>query len=334
MIEVAGSEHLRGRRVLVTGGAGFIGSNLVGALLGLGAAVKVLDNLSTGTLDNLVEYQGDGRLEVIVGDTRDRELCRSALEGVELVLHQAALGSVPRSFDDPAETLDANLVGLTVLFDEARRSGVERFVYASSSSVYGDSTREPKREGEEGRPLSPYALSKSAGDRLLEIVGKDPPPVIVGLRYFNVFGPKQNPAGAYAAAIPRFASLLLQGKQPTVFGDGRQTRDFTFVENVVAANLQAVLAEPQAHGQVCNIGCGETTAVLDLCRLIAATVERVTGRACPHEPLMGPARPGEPRSSLADITRAGRLLGYRPRVSIRDGLEPTVRWLADRQERP
>jgi len=330
MIEIAGSEQLRDRRVLVTGGAGFIGSNLVSALLSLGARVKVLDNLSTGTLDNLVGHQGEARLEVVVGDIRDRDACRSALEGVEVVLHQAALGSVPRSFDDPAETLDANLVGLTVLFDEARRGGVERFVYASSSSVYGDSTREPKREGEEGQPLSPYALSKSAGDRLLEILSGETAPVIVGLRYFNVFGPRQNPAGAYAAAIPRFAALLLQGEQPTVFGDGLQTRDFTFVDNVVMANLLAVLADRGAHGKICNIGCGETTTVLDLFGLIAATVERVTGRSCPSEPLMGPARPGEPRSSLADITRAGRLLGYRPRVSIREGLEPTVRWLAER----
>ena len=324
------AQALHSKQVLVTGGAGFIGSHLVEAFLEAGAHVHCLDNLATGSMQNVQDSSKDHEsFQFIEGDVRDPDTCRGALEGIDLVFHQAALGSVPRSFDDPGETLSSNLVGLAVLYSAAAEAGVKTFTYASSSSVYGDSSADFKREGEEGKPLSPYALSKAAGDMLMRMHTSSGAPIIIGLRYFNVFGPRQHPKGPYAALIPKFTLSLLHGHRPTIYGDGEQTRDFTFVENVVRANVLAAFAPSAAHGQVFNIGRGEATSVQQIYEHIKESVRSITGREPPEPPIMADARQGEPRSSIAEITRAHQVLGYEPQVDVDEGLKRTVRWYAD-----
>ncbi len=333
-LDIANSrESLRGRTVLVTGGAGFIGSHLVATLLEVGAIVHCLDSLVTGSMQNVADTgEGHDAFRFIRGDVRDRMICRESLEGVSLVFHQAALGSVPRSFDDPAETISANLVGLATLYSESVRAGVDTFMYASSSSVFGDSQAQMKREGEEGHPLSPYALSKSAGDELMAMYTKMDGPWIRGLRYFNVFGPRQNPKGAYAALVPKFILSMLRNERPVIFGDGEQTRDFTFVENIVEANMKAVLAPAEVQGRVFNIGYGGATSVLQIHDLIRNAVEEVTGVEITDPPMMAEARQGEPRRSTADVSLARDMLGYDPQVDVAEGLRRTVRWYTDHQD--
>jgi nucleoside-diphosphate-sugar epimerase len=304
---------LAGVPVLVTGGAGFIGSHLVDALLARGAEVRVLDNLESGSRDNFAAA-GD-RVALLVDDLRDAEACRRACRGCALVFHQAARGSVPRSLAEPEATMAVNVGGTANLFVAARAAGARRLVYASSSSVYGDSPGLPKREGEEGRPLSPYALSKRVGEELADTFARCYGMELVGLRYFNVYGPRQDPAGPYAAVIPRFFAALLAGEPPVVYGDGRQSRDFTFVADAVEANLLAAGAAAAACGRAYNVASGRRTTIAEL----AAAVRRVVGGGpeARHEP----PRPGDVLHSLADLTAAGAALGYAPAVDLDAGLE-------------
>jgi nucleoside-diphosphate-sugar epimerase len=302
--------------VLVTGGAGFIGSHLAEALVELGARVRVLDNLTTGRRENLAHLAG--RVEIRVGDIRDLDTCRDAARGVRYVFHQAALGSVPRSLELPADTFATNVGGTANVFTAARDTGVSRVVYASSSSVYGDSETLPKREGEEGRPLSPYALSKVMNEELASIYARCFGMELVGLRYFNVYGPRQDPNGPYAAVIPRFFAAARRGEPPVICGDGEQSRDFTFVADAVQANLRAALAPKSACGTAYNVGAGARTTVGELARLV---IEHAGAAIDPkHEA----PRPGDIRHSLADIDRARRALGYDPRTAVRDGLARTA----------
>ncbi|HEX2255037.1 MAG TPA: SDR family NAD(P)-dependent oxidoreductase [Thermoanaerobaculia bacterium] len=309
--------------VLVTGGAGFIGSHLVDALVRRGARVRVLDDLSTGARRNLAHPEGT--VELLEGDVRDADTCRRACRGVRYVFHQAALGSVPRSMARPLDTLAVNAGGTGNVFVAAREEGAERVVWASSSSVYGDSERLPKREGEEGEPLSPYAASKAMGEVLAAACRHAYGQAIVGLRYFNVYGPRQDPQGPYAAVIPRFFAAALAGEPAVIHGDGEQSRDFTFVDDAVAANLLAAGAPERAWGRAYNVAAGARTTVIELARAVG---EAVGGARPPrHEP----PRPGDVRHSLAALERVGSDLGYQPATALADGLERTARWYARRQ---
>ena len=302
---------------LVTGGAGFIGSNIVHELLRRGARVRVLDNFSTGRRENLAGLAG--AIDLIEGDATDPETARRAAEGVDFVLHQAALPSVPRSVADPLASHAANATATLTLLAAAREAGVKRFVYAGSSSAYGDTPTLPKREAMPPRPLSPYAAGKLAGEHYCQAFWTCYGLETVALRYFNVFGPRQDPASQYAAVIPRFIACLVEGEQPVIYGDGEQSRDFTFVSNVVEANLLACDA-PGAPGQVFNVACGERTSLNALLAMLA----RILG--IPAEPRPEPPRPGDVKHSQADISRAHEVLGYHPRVSVEEGLRSTVSW--------
>ncbi len=307
---------LAGRPVLVTGGGGFIGSHLATALAERGARVRVLDNLATGRRENLAHL--GGRVELVEGDVRDVEACRRACEGVELVFHQAALGSVPRSMADPATTLAVNVGGTANVFAAARDAEVRRVVYASSSSVYGDSAALPKREGEEGEPLSPYAASKVMDEALARVFARCFPLEPVGLRYFNVYGPRQDPAGPYAAVVPRFFAAALAGEPMVVHGDGAQSRDFTYVADAVEANLRAAAAPPACAGHAYNVAAGHRTTVQEL----AQTIAELTGTQVPFHHTS--PRPGDVPHSLADLSRIREDLGYQPTHTLRQGLEATL----------
>lgn len=306
-----------GMRVLVTGGAGFIGSNLALRLLKEGARVMVLDNLSTGRLENLGGHLAD--LDFLRGDICDADLLRKVLDGVEVVFHQAALPSVPRSIEDPLTTEKVNATGTLVLLLAARDAGVRRVIYASSSSVYGDSPTLPKVEDMPADPKSPYALSKYAGERHCQLFTKLYGLETVSLRYFNVFGPRQDPTSHYAAVIPRFIAGIMTGRGITIFGDGKQTRDFTYVDNVIQANLKAAVA-PKASGAVYNVACGKSITVLELAEYLMRLLDRKV------EIEWAPPRPGEVRDSLASIARASGDLDYAPEISVYDGLKKAVEW--------
>jgi nucleoside-diphosphate-sugar epimerase len=297
---------------LVTGGAGFIGSHLVDALLARGARVRVVDDLSNGSLDNLAHCAP--RIDFIEGDIRDADTCRRACAGVTFLFHEAARGSVPRSVAEPDATIAINVAGTANIFAAARDAGVGRVVYASSSSVYGDAEGLPKREGEEGHPLSPYALSKVMNEELADVFGRCYSMQLVGLRYFNVFGPRQDPEGAYAAVIPRFFKACLSGEAPVIYGDGEQSRDFTYVADAVTANLAAAVAPAASCGRAYNVAGGRRTTVNELADLVRGVV----GRGLPSE--HRPERPGDIPHSLADLTRARAGLGYAPSVGLREGL--------------
>ena len=318
------SRALRGRRVLVTGGAGFIGSHLVDALDGLGASVRVLDDLSSGKLTNLESCRE--RVEFLEGDIRDAATCRRACEGVDVVFHQAALGSVPRSLQDPATSLAVNVGGSANIFAAARETGVGRTVYASSSSVYGDSEVLPKREGEEGEPLSPYALSKVMGEQLARVFARCYGMQIVGLRYFNVFGPRQDPVGPYAAVIPRFFKAFLSKTAPVVYGDGEQSRDFTYVADVVACNLLAAACPEGACGRAYNVAGGRATTV----NALARAVRDICGGG--PEPNHLPPREGDVLHSLADLKSARERLGYAPEFTLERGLSAARAYYASLSE--
>jgi len=302
---------------LITGGAGFIGSHLVERLVRDGQHVRVLDNLSTGKWENIEPFLA--AVEFITGDIRDLKVVQQAVEGVDYVLHQAAVPSVPRSVKDPLVTNSANVDGTLNILIAARDAGVKRVVYASSSSVYGDTPILPKREEMRPTPRSPYAVSKLAGELYCQVFYHVYGLETVALRYFNVFGPRQDPKSQYAAVVPKFITALLRGEPPTIFGDGEQSRDFTYVENVVEANLLAAKA-PGVAGQVFNIACGERLTVNQL----AAILSEIIGVNL--EPEHVPPRPGDVRYSLADISKARKLLGYEVKVDVREGLEQTVKW--------
>jgi len=304
---------------LVTGAAGFVGSNLVRDLLNHGYAVRGLDNFATGRRENVADLHDHEAFTFHEGDLRNRAEVAEAAAGVDTLFHQAAVPSVPRSVENPTLTTEANCLGTTQLLDAARECDVESVVVASSSSVYGSSTDVPKREGMPVDPESPYALSKFWTERLAlqfdELYGLD----AVALRYFNVFGPRQDPNSEYAAVIPKFARLMLDGERPPVYGDGEQTRDFTHVDNVVDANILA--ASSSVHGEVFNVGCGGRISVNDLLDTISDVLDSDLN------PVYQDPRPGDVKHSQADISKARDLLGYEPAVSFRDGLADLVAYI-------
>jgi UDP-glucose 4-epimerase len=304
---------------LVTGGAGFIGSHVAERLLKDGHHVRVLDNFSTGRPENLAFAGPAAALEVIEGDLRDLAAVERAAAGVQVIYHQAAMRSVPRSVDDPLGANDNNVNGTLHVFEAARRHGVRRVVYASSSSVYGDNPELPKREDQVLAPVSPYAVSKAAGEHYARVWSKLYGVETVGLRYFNVFGPRQDPASEYAAVLPRFILWALRGQPVEVHGDGTQSRDFTYIENVVEANILAGRARDVA-GEAFNVGCGERTSLLD----VIGMLERLLGR--PIERRHSPVRGGDVPHTMADVSKAKRLLGYTPLVNFAEGFRRTVEY--------
>jgi UDP-glucose 4-epimerase len=304
-------------RYLVTGGAGFIGSNIAEALVKRGEEVVVLDSLATGYEKNIAHLRND--LTFIKGDVRDAGTVREALAGVDYVLHEAALASVPRSIEDPVLVTDVNVRGTLVMLDEARRAGVKRFVYAASSSAYGDTEKLPKEEGMTPKPLSPYAASKLMGEYYCAVYAHVYGMSTVSLRYFNIFGPRQDPRSQYAAVIPIFISHLLAGTSPTIFGDGEQSRDFTFVENVVEANILASRCE-NARGQTINVACGGHYTLNDL----FDQMRKIMGSSV--SPRYAEPRAGDVKHSHADISAAEKLIGYSVAVPFVEGLRRTIEW--------
>lgn len=325
------------RHWLVTGSAGFIGSHLVEALLGSGQKVTSVDNFATGHRANLEVVQAAvgedawSRHRFVEGDIADPQVCMSACEGVELVLHQAALGSVPRSIRDPLQTHRTNATGFVNVLVAARDCGAKRVVYAASSSTYGDSQQLPKVEDKIGRPLSPYAVTKYVNELYADVFARCYGLPSIGLRYFNVFGPRQDPQGAYAAVIPRWIAAMLRDETCTIYGDGESSRDFCFVANAVQANLRAAFAgDGEALNQVYNIAVGARTTLKQLHAAIGAALAPVRTGMRPQPPQFESFRPGDIRDSLADIGKARRLLGYTPTHDLRAGLTDTVGWYVDR----
>jgi UDP-N-acetylglucosamine/UDP-N-acetylgalactosamine 4-epimerase len=320
------------RRWLVTGCAGFIGSHLIETLLRAGQEVVGLDNFATGHQRNLDEVRSAvgpawQSMRFIEGDIADEATCRASCEGAQVVLHEAALGSVPRSLADPLSTHRANATGFVNMLVAAKDAGVQRFVYAASSSTYGDSPTLPKVEDRIGRPLSPYAVTKYLNELYADVFGRCYGMATVGLRYFNVFGPRQDPAGAYAAVIPRWVASMLRGEVCAIHGDGETSRDFCFVRNVVQVNLRAALADhPEALNQVYNVAVGERTTLTQLHTLLAGEVSRLRPGLSVATPHYGDFRAGDVRHSLADIGKARSLLGYEPTHTVRQGIVEAVPW--------
>lgn len=304
---------------LITGGAGFIGSNLVAYLLENNAKkVRVLDNLATGFIKNLEPFQNNPSFEFLEGDIRNLETCKKAMEDIDFVSHQAALGSVPRSINDPITSNEVNVTGfLNMLLAQKESKTVKRMVYAASSSTYGDSQNLPKEEDIIGKPLSPYAVTKLVNELYADVFFKTYGTQTIGLRYFNVFGPNQSPTGAYAAVIPLFMQALKDEKSPTINGDGEQTRDFTFVQNAVQANVRAFFAKEEAVNEVFNVAFGERISLNTLWK----DLKSISGKEV--EANYGPPRKGDVRDSLANIDKARKLLGYDPLFSVKDGLKLT-----------
>lgn len=319
---------------LVTGAAGFIGSNLVQELLGLGQNVVGLDNFSTGhqsNLDEVIAASADGasRFRLIEGDIRDGRACAAACVGVDYVLHQAALASVPRSIKDPVASTQVNVDGFLNVLVAARDAGASRVVYASSSSVYGDARTIPQVEEVTGRVLSPYAATKATNEMFASVFQRTYGLEAIGLRYFNVFGRRQDPNGAYAAVIPRWTARLLNGEPCEIFGDGATSRDFCYIANVVQANiLAAAAAAEEATGEVYNIACGDETSLAELFYLIRDNLSTWVSSVAAIEPQYSAERPGDIRRSLADVSKARRLLGYAPQFRAAEGMKETLNWYA------
>lgn len=305
---------------LVTGGAGFIGSNLCEAILERGYRVRCLDDLSTGKQSNIDLFAADENYEFIKGDIKDLNTCLAACDGVDYVLHQAAWGSVPRSIEMPLFYCANNITGTVNMLEAARQNDVKKFVYASSSSVYGDEPNLPKHEGIEGNRLSPYAVSKYADEEWAKQYTRHYGLDTYGMRYFNVFGRRQDPDGAYAAVIPRWLKLLISGKRPTINGDGTQSRDFTYIDNVIEANFKACLASSDAAGEAFNIAYG---GQVDLKELFSVLADAVGSKV---EPIFGPPRAGDVQHSNADISKARELLGYDPDYDFESGIELAIDW--------
>jgi UDP-glucose 4-epimerase len=303
---------------LVTGGAGFIGSHISRALINAGARVRIIDNLSTGYVENLNEIGSD--VDFVNGSINDVDALRRALQDVELVFHEAAIPSVPRSVKQPRETHDASVNGTFELLLAARDAGVRRLIYAASSSAYGDQAESPKREAMRPNPLTPYAAAKLFGEYYCQVFTQSYGLETVSLRYFNVFGPRQDPGSQYSGVISRFILALENGERPTIYGDGEQTRDFTYVANAVEANLQAAQA-PAASGKVFNVANGKSTSINE----VLAILKRLTGRNELEADHL-PARAGDVKDSLADLESAATVLGYEPKVSLEDGLQLTLEW--------
>jgi len=317
------TENKLGKSILVTGGAGFIGSNLVEALINdpYFGHIRILDNLATGFRENIEQYLSDPNVEFIEGDIRDSETCLAACQDINLISHQAALGSVPRSVKDPVTTNAVNIDGTLNIYNAAKTAGVNRVIYAASSSTYGDSKGLPKVENIIGKPLSPYAITKYVMELYADVFHKLYDLDFVGLRYFNVFGPKQDPDGAYAAVIPLFFKHAIKGSNPTINGDGTFSRDFTFVANAVQANLLALKTEnKEALNQVYNVACGERTDLNQLWNLIKDSANSES------EAIHGPSREGDIPHSLASIDKIKSKLGYNPEVQIKTGIEKAYAW--------
>jgi UDP-N-acetylglucosamine 4-epimerase len=307
-------------KFLITGGAGFIGSNLVEVLLEMGYFVRVLDNLSTGKIENILPYMDSKKFEFIEGDIRDYSTCEESVKNIDFVLHQAALGSVPRSMKYPLIYEDNNIKGTSNMMEASRNEGVKKFVYASSSSVYGDSNILPKKEGEEGLVLSPYALSKKVNELYGKIYTDHFNLPCIGLRYFNVYGKRQDPFSAYAAVIPKFVKSLLDNNPISIYGDGEQSRDFTFIENVIEANLKACISNDLSNGRAYNIAFGERCTINEMYSKMKYKLN------IDLDPIYTEERPGDIKHSLADITAARELINYNPSWTFEKGFNSAVDW--------
>ena len=310
-----------GKHVLVTGGAGFIGSNIVEKLLNSNVRVTVLDNLATGKLENIKEFISNSNFKFIQGDICDFETCLDALNGVDVVCHQAALGSVPRSIEFPHNTHSVNATGFLNMLHAAKEKGIKRFVYASSSSVYGDSPISPKVEGQEGNLLSPYAVTKQLNEKYAKVYSQLHGMQTIGLRYFNIFGPKQDPNGVYAAAIPKFIARLQSGEDVLIHGDGLQTRDFTYVKNAVHANFLSLFSEvTKENAHVFNVACNDSFTLIHVVDTLKVGLEK-TGFTSTSKVVYGPDRPGDIKHSLANIGSIEANLGYKPLYTFQEGVD-------------
>jgi UDP-N-acetylglucosamine 4-epimerase len=310
--------------ILVTGGAGFIGSNLCSHLLDKGFVITCLDNLSTGHKKNIQALLSNSNFSFVEGDVTNYDLMLKLTEGKYSVLHQAALGSVPRSINNPLATNHANVTGFLTVLQAAKENNVERFVYAASSSTYGDNYQLPKVEDNIGKPLSPYAVTKLVNELYADVFSKLYGIKTIGLRYFNVFGPNQDPNGAYAAVIPKFINLIKEGESPTIHGDGSQSRDFTYIDNVLLANeLALTTTNPEAFNQVYNVACGYSEKLIDITKYLITKIN-------PQVSInFGENRLGDIKDSLADIAKISSLLGYHPKVNVYEGLDKTIEWFND-----
>ncbi len=318
---------------MVTGGAGFIGSNLIEVLLAQNNRVVCLDNFATGKRANIAPFLSHPQFSLIEGDIRDLETCKKATEKITIVLHQAALGSVPRSINDPITTNQVNIDGFLNMLVASRDAGVKRFVYAASSSTYGDHPGLPKVEDKIGKPLSPYAVTKYVNELYAGVFHKTYGLDVIGLRYFNVFGRRQDPEGAYAAVIPKFIRQLLSGKSPVINGDGRHSRDFTYIDNVLQINqLAAVTTNKEAINRVYNVAFGESTTLNELVAHLKELLAKHDPAIPAIEVLYGPERPGDVKHSLADISLAQDLLGYAPEVDFKAGLAATIAWFLQQEK--
>jgi UDP-N-acetylglucosamine/UDP-N-acetylgalactosamine 4-epimerase len=321
---------LQNKTLLITGGAGFIGSNLIERFISQNNRIICLDNLATGKEENIKPFFNHPDFSFIKGDIRDMDTCHNAVKNIDIVLHQAAMGSVPRSIKDPKTTNDVNIGGFVNMLIAAKDAGIKRFVYAASSSTYGDSAALPKVEENIGKPLSPYAVTKYVNELYADVFSRLYGIETIGLRYFNVFGRRQDPDGAYAAAIPKFIRLLIKHESPVIFGDGEQSRDFTYIENVIQANeLAATTSNSEAVNTVYNIAFGEATTVNDLVTALKDNLSRFDPEISKVNPIHGETRTGDILHSLASVDKARRLLGYNPLFSLNAGLEKAIRWYWD-----
>lgn len=317
-------------KVLVTGGAGFIGSNLVESLLDAENEVVCLDNFSNGKMENIRAFLNNPRFKLIKGDIRNYEDCEKAVDGIEIVFHQAALGSVPRSIKDPVTSTDVNIGGFVKMLFASKEANVKRFIYAASSSTYGDHPGLPKEEDKIGKPLSPYGITKYVDELFAENFSRTYGIDVIGLRYFNVFGKKQDPAGPYAAVIPIFIRKLMKHEPPVINGDGNYSRDFTYVDNVIQANhLAALVEDHSAINQVYNIACGEQTSLNELFEMIKSIISLFDKNVLEISSIHGPVRAGDIPHSLASIEKAKRYLGYEPTHNVRQGMEAAIKWYLD-----
>ena len=319
--------ELKNQNILVTGGAGFIGSNLIDHLLNQNNKVTCLDNLSTGKIENIHSFLKNPNFTFIEGDIRNFDTCMQACKGKDLIFHEAALGSVPRSIQDPMSSTDVNMSGFVNMLYAAKENEIKRFIYAASSSTYGDNNELPKREDNIGKPLSPYAITKYVNELYADNFSKLYGIKCIGLRYFNVFGKRQTPDGAYAAVIPKFIKILLNHNAPVIHGDGSQSRDFTYIDNVIQANIRAAITDnPDAVNQVYNVACGDNISLNDLTQELIDQLAKFDAKIANIKPEFGPTRLGDIKHSLASIEKAEKLLGYQPEYNVHEGLKQAIDW--------